>query len=104
MDAVLSCCEESICASRVSPKILLVQPAYTRPGLYLFDLSRLWLSYALTGKPFPGNLFVPISASSQLSSSYLICLVDSAFTPKKLLAVTITLWENCVQLFPCVTG
>ena len=50
--------------------------------------------------PFPGNLFVPISASSQPSSSHLISLVDSEFAPKKLLAVTITSWENCVQLFP----
>ena len=77
--------------------------SYTRSGLYLFDLSRLCLSYALTGKPFP-DLFVPISASSQPSSSHLISLVDSEFARKKLLAVAITLWENCVQLFPCVTG
>lgn len=104
MDAVLSCCEESICASQVSLNILLVQPAYTRSVLYLFDLSRLYLSYTLTGKPFPGNLLMPSSASSQPSSSHLICPVDSAFAPKKLLAVTITSWENCVQIFPCVTG
>ena len=86
MDAVLSCCEESICASQVSLNVLLVQPAYTRSVLYLFDLSRLYLSYTLIGKPFPGNLLMPSSASSQPSSSHLICPVDSAFAPKKLLA------------------
>ena len=70
LDSLLSCCEESICASQFSLKIPVVQPAYTHFVLYLFDLSRLYWSPILL---LPNHL-AAISSVWSTPHFFVLCL------------------------------